>query len=90
MLAQENFSACSRATLRSLPLFSNCVIAIANSAPLSLATAPAGFIELMFKISPTALDYDATTGVPLASDSRADRQNVSSGPGAIAISAAAK
>ncbi|CCW11917.1 hypothetical protein EBESD8_24610 [Rhodococcus aetherivorans] len=37
----------------------------------------------------SADDRDATTGVPAASDSSADRQNVSCGPGASETSAVA-
>jgi len=57
---------------------------------LSDATAPAGNSEERFKNSPTALLDEAITGVPLANDSRADKQKVSNGPGAKDKSAEAK
>ena len=38
-------------------------------------------------VEPTALLAEATTGTPLAQDSSADKQKVSSGPGAMATSA---
>ena len=66
------------------------MIASAKLSALSLATAPAGMGASILRNSPTALLFDATTGVPLASASSADKQNVSSGPGARATSAQAK
>ena len=62
-------------------------IALAKSLPLFAATWPTKSSELIIRNSPTALVSDATTGVPLASDSSADKQKVSIGPGAMEISA---
>ena len=62
-------------------------IALAKSEPVLAATWPTKSSSLIIKNSPTALVSDATTGVPLARDSSADRQKVSIGPGAIDTSA---
>ena len=62
-----------------------CCTALAKSTGLPLATAPTCSLEFSNKNSPTALVLEATTGVPDAIDSRAARQKVSIGPGAIYI-----
>ena len=59
----------------------------AKAAPLLSAVSPTQFPSLVFRNSPTALVFEATTGVPLARDSSAAKQKVSIGPGAIEISA---
>ena len=64
-------------------------MASANAHPLLAAVSPTDFPSDVVKNSPTALVLEATTGVPLASDSRAARQKVSIGPGAKEISAEA-
>ena len=64
--------------------------ASANDCGLLFATTPTGCIASRSRYSPTALEFDATTGVPEARDSRAARQNVSIGPGANETSADAR
>ena len=64
-------------------------MAAAKETGLLSATAPTGSFESSSKNSPTALVEEATTGVPEASDSRAAKQKVSIGPGAIERSALA-
>ena len=64
-------------------------MASANASGLFSAIAPTGERESNMRNSPTALVADATTGVPEARDSKAARQKVSIGPGAIETSALA-